>query len=192
MLRRMCLPSAGRASLLEAVVFEYRVTKYDPSFRDARGAYLRDEWTSISDIGRSFGGTLLAREDYQRVEDAYVEAALGFLREAKQSALMAVALENHAQHPLGFGVGDVLRLEHVGEVIRHVLREDFWCRLEAPDAFIHFGHDYYMYIGVPTPCPDTKKLAHERGLFVEDQISPSSPSRAPFAARAQNSHRREA
>jgi hypothetical protein len=50
-------------------MFEYRVTKYDPAHRAASGAY-RDEWTSFSDIGRSFGGVILTVEQYQRIEDA--------------------------------------------------------------------------------------------------------------------------
>jgi hypothetical protein len=36
-------------------VFEYRVTKYDPTRRDARGAYTREEWTSFGDIGQRLG-----------------------------------------------------------------------------------------------------------------------------------------
>lgn len=154
------------------MAFEHRVTKYDPSFRDARGAYTRDEWTSIADIGQRFGGTVLTREEYQRIEDAYVAVALGFMRESGQSELVAVGLENHACHPLDFEDGDVLRVEHLGDVIRRVLREEFWCRLEAPNAFVHFGYDYYMYVGVPDPCPEAARLAHELGLFVEDCHSP--------------------
>jgi nucleoside-triphosphatase len=53
-------------------VFEYRVTKYDPAFRDRAGRYLREEWTSVGDIGRSFGGVVLTREEYRRVEVAHV------------------------------------------------------------------------------------------------------------------------
>jgi hypothetical protein len=36
-------------------MIEYRVTKYDPAHRDSTGVYFRDEWTSVSDIGRELG-----------------------------------------------------------------------------------------------------------------------------------------
>ena len=32
---------------------EYRISKYDPQFR-VNGAYQKNEWTSISDIGKVF------------------------------------------------------------------------------------------------------------------------------------------
>lgn len=31
---------------------QYRVTKYNPEYRK-NGTYMRDEWTSISDIGKN-------------------------------------------------------------------------------------------------------------------------------------------
>jgi hypothetical protein len=153
-------------------VLEYRVTKYDPAFRDSSGAYTRDEWTAFSDIGRSFGGAVLTREEYQRVEDAYVAAALGFLRESGVPSLAVTELESHAGHALAFGEGSILGLEQLEEVIRRALRKELWCRLERPEGFVHIGWDYYMYIGVPHPCPEAEKLAHRLGLFVEEFHSP--------------------
>jgi hypothetical protein len=50
----------------ERAVFEHRVSKYDPCLRDQS----RPEWTSVSDIGRSFAGAVLTQEEYRRVEDA--------------------------------------------------------------------------------------------------------------------------
>jgi hypothetical protein len=153
-------------------IFEYRVTKYDPQFRTPSGAYARNEWTSISDIGRSFDGTPLTREEYQRVEDAYVETALGFLRESGVTALTMAYLENHAEHELQFGQGSVLNLAEINEVIRQVLREEFWCKLETSTAYLHFGYDYYMYLGVPLRWREAESLASKMGLFVENFRSP--------------------
>ena len=144
-----------------AWVFEYRVTKYDPAFRDADGAYTRDEWTSVSEIGKSFGGVVLTRDEYERVERAYVEAAMAFLREAEVLSLTIAGLENYAGHPLAFSEGSLLSLEHIAEVIPQVLREAFWCRLEGPEMFLHFGWDYYLYIGVPRQCPQAEYLAQQ-------------------------------
>jgi hypothetical protein len=153
-------------------VLEYQITKYDPAFRDPSGAYTRDDWTSVTDIGRSFGSVVLTPEEYRRVEDAYVAVALSFLREAGQASLTVCGLENKRNYPIEFGEGSALDLEQLGSVIRLVLREEFWCRLEGPASFLHFGYDYYMYAGVPRPCPASQEVAKELRLFVEESISP--------------------
>ena len=73
---------------------EYRVTKYNPAFRDERGAYTGDEWTMFAQIGQTFPGVQLTSAEYERVEDAYVEAALSFLGESGLLSLRVAGLEN--------------------------------------------------------------------------------------------------
>jgi hypothetical protein len=153
-------------------VNEYRITKYNPAFRNSAGAYTRDEWTMFKDVGRSFGGAVLTREEYERVENAYVSAALAFMGEAGLASLAVDSLENHRGHERTFEEGIVLPLEQVGDVIRRVLREEFWCRLEGQGGFIHLGWDYYMYIGVPHSCPRARMRTIELGLYVEEFSSP--------------------
>jgi hypothetical protein len=153
-------------------VFEYRVTKYDPALRDSSGAFLGDDWISIGDIGRSFGGVVLTQARYQEVEDAYVAAALAFLREAGVPTLTVTGLENHGGVPVAFSNGSVLTLDEIDEGVRRVLREEFWCRFEGWSAFVHLGYDYYMYVGVPHTCPAAQALASSLGLFIEEFRSP--------------------
>ncbi len=152
-------------------MIEYRVSRYNPMFRDCHGVYVRDDWTSRSDIGRSFNGIVLTTEEYQRVEDAFVVAVQAILRECDILSLTVSELENHST-PLPFADGAVLCLEEVGKAVRRVLREEFWCRLEGARAFVHIGYDYYVYVGVPNPCPKARELAGEIGLFVEEFLSP--------------------
>ena len=58
-------------------------------------------------------------------------------------------------------------------VVRHLLREALWCRLEDDAGrYIHVGYDYYMYLGVDRNCPESEALAKRRGLFVEEFRSP--------------------
>jgi len=132
---------------------EYRVTKYDPALRDDRGAYIRDEWTSFADIGRTFNGAVLTEAEYRSVEQAYVDSAVAFAREGGLSLLTVRGLEHHKQLPREFREGSALSLDEVGNMIRQILRDDFWCRFESPHGFLHFGWDFYMYIGVPQRCP---------------------------------------
>ena len=75
-------------------MFEYRITKYDPAQRDPDGAYRRDEWTSFSDIGKSFGGQMLTEENYAKTEQAYLMTVANFCAEARIHYLTIVGLEN--------------------------------------------------------------------------------------------------
>ena len=153
-------------------MIEYRVTKYDPALRDANGAYLADEWILFKQIGSTFGGVVLTEAEYLSVERAYINSATAFLREGGIDSLTVEGIENHKKLALEFGEGSVLSLERIGDVIRLMLREELWCRLESQDGFVHIGWDYYMYIGVPHPCPKAELLAAGLGLYPERFSSP--------------------
>lgn len=60
--------------------------------------------------------------------------------------------------------------------MRRLLREEFWCRLEADEGFVHVGYDFNLYVGVALPCPAAEDLAHGLGLFVEPFTSPYNAS----------------
>ena len=62
-------------------MIEYRVTKYDPALRDANGAYIADEWILFKQVGSEFGGVVLTEGEYLKVEQAYIDSAIAFLRE---------------------------------------------------------------------------------------------------------------
>jgi hypothetical protein len=153
-------------------LYEYRVTKYNPEFRDADGHYLREDWIMFRQIGESFSGVVLTVEEYERVETAYVTSAIAFLREAGLLSMTIVDLENRPGSQLAFRNGSSLPLDEVADVIRQMLQEKFWCRLEGKDAFVHIGWDYYMYIGVPHRCMIAEQKAAALSLFVEEVVSP--------------------
>jgi hypothetical protein len=157
-------------------MFQYRVTKYDPRNRDEAGHYLHDEWTSYSDIGKSFQGTILTVDDYTRVENAYVEVALAFMLESKSDGLRISCLETrdgYHESGLVLVLGAEVRSDQIKQVCRLCLQDKIWCKLEGDGGrFIHFGWDYYMYLGVPIPCENAQALARQLRLFVEPFESP--------------------
>ena len=51
-------------------------------------------------------------------------------------------------------------------------------------AYVHFGYDYYMYIGLSVKCTDALAAVQQRGLFVEPFRSPYL--RANIATTAPN------
>jgi hypothetical protein len=153
-------------------MIEYRVTKYNPAYRDAHGTYIADEWILFKQIGCTFGGVVLTQGEYLRVENAYINSATSFLKEGGLNTLTVEGIKNHRKLPLEFGDGTVLSLERVGDVIRQMLREELWCRLEGQSGFVHIGWDYYMYIGVPHRCPKAEVFAEGLGLYPELFSSP--------------------
>jgi hypothetical protein len=157
---------------------QFRVTKYNPQHRNLSGGYLQTEWTSFSDIGQVFPSGRLTHENYEAVEHAYIEAALAFLRESGCTSLRVTGLETRQDIPNVPREGATLPLQELAPVLRALLREQFWCRLEARDVFVHVGYDYYMYLGVPTACPAAEATARSIGLFVEEFSSPYAPSAA--------------
>jgi hypothetical protein len=76
-------------------MYQYRVTKYNPVFRDENGRYTSEEWTSFGDVGE-----IVSVKEYVRVETAYIEAALAFLREAGVVELQIRGLENSKKLPI--------------------------------------------------------------------------------------------
>ena len=168
-------------------MFQWRVAKYNPRQRNRQGDFVGDEWTAVSDVGSVFGGKVLVLEEYLAVEDSYVDAALHFVRESGLDALTVVDLESYgdvslADDPAGgssLDPGLVLREgqrlsgAELEQAIRLNLRSLIWCKLEEPGRFfIHFGHDYYMYIGSTEPCPESIDYTHQLDLFVEPMPSP--------------------
>lgn len=150
----------------------YRVTKYNPDHRDATGAYVRDDWTSFGDIGRAFHGITLSRDEYLRVESAYVGVAMTFLEEDRSPDLHVVGLEIRGDKPTAPTEGSVVSRQDLVKVCRSILREKFWCRLESGSRYLHFGWDYYMYVGVVSDCMQAVAKAKSLGLFVESFDSP--------------------
>jgi hypothetical protein len=164
-----------------ATVKSWRLSKYDPARRDENGRYVPIEWTSVSDIGRSFGGRVLTIEEYARVEDAYVATALAFHLDAGAPPLFATGVESRPERIAPDDFDPVLpeerqRFEHseLAALIRSCLREAAWCRLVAADRVcaIHFGYDFYVYLVGPSASARTREVAVRGGLFLEPFRSP--------------------
>lgn len=128
----------------------------------ARLSRLTCDELSVSDVGRQMAGRVVELSDYLAVEEAYVETARRFLAQMQVELLRVEGLEVYGgcdSLPEGLGEESKKYLESVkdgqevcGEnlvqVIRLVLREIVWCRLEGGGGvYVHFGYDYYMYIG---------------------------------------------
>ena len=123
-----------------------------------------DNWTEISDIGRTFGGEVLTDEIYSKGEDCYVRA-MEYLMEANgihslrigelskfdndyEEKYNSLYSESILSLKMRLAEGYEVDKKYIGDVVKLMLRGDIWCRLYARNA--HFiadvGYDFSMHI----------------------------------------------
>lgn len=165
--------------------YQWRITKYNPAYRNAEGHYLRDEWTSASEIGKSFHGEILTLEDYLQVENAYVDTVMKFLEVYQIENVRLIHLETYGlsdvdkSSPLYDAAFDTISLAEdmlvtiaqIPIVCKMTLREYIYCQLITEDFFVQFGYDYYLFIGANSIRQEAIQFARQH-LFVEQMMSP--------------------
>lgn len=166
--------------------YNWRVTKYNPEYRNAKGHYTVDEWTFFAQVGTQIAGREFTYEEYLATESSYVGSAMAFLADAELVSVQISELQNNgvgrlrskdlwdiAHNPARVKPDSELRGPELEDVIRMLLREVLWCKLVSEDRFyLHFGWDYYMYVGSTSPSQAAIETAQTNGLFVEEMVSP--------------------
>lgn len=159
-------------------LFSWRITKYNPKKRDEIGAYLDDkEWTCFSEVG-----TKVSEEEYLRTESDYINAITTFMVEMGLNKIYLNDLEiwsdevvsqNASSFLRKMWVGKAVTAQEVRELARLTLRNVIWCKLSyKKEFFVHFGYDYYMYIGAIKDCSNAQAKVQDTGLYVETFNSP--------------------
>ena len=168
----------------------YRISKYDPSSRDERGYFTVEDWTSFSDIGKEYHGTVLTDLQYAAVEAKYIDAVTTFLRQNRIHTMIVKKLEKRSSPAalkemlgrchLSFPPSDAafvsqikdgarLDMAEIEKTVKLVLRDCFWCELlsENGDATVGFGYDYYIYLQGMTIDADTIASFRSEGIYIE-------------------------
>lgn len=170
-------------------MYYWRISKYDPAFRSESGGYYLEDWTSASDIDNIFGGSKLTYERYIQIENVYIQSIYSFLHDVKISSLIMINLEKKMslneksvlnRYRLNWLLnshkiydGKTIDISDIGDICRLNLRELIWCKLELQNKFyIHFGYDYYVYVGSCFNCENAIRTTQEVGLYVEFKKSP--------------------
>ncbi|GIO86409.1 hypothetical protein J25TS5_33410 [Paenibacillus faecis] len=171
-------------------MYSWRITKYNPNNRDNRGSYMIDEWTSINDIGSIFNNGELLIEEYIRTEDLYIDSVIKFmecnrinylkiteLEKSSDSIEIEKFIELYDEKMISLyqkaTAGIKLNKRDVILICKLILRNNLWCKLiYESKMFVHFGYDYYMYIGSLKKCNLAINKITESGLFVEEFESP--------------------
>lgn len=163
------------------IKFGCEIVKYQPQYYKD-GVYTKDEWISVSDIGRSFDGEVLTKEEYLRVESAYVDTVkelleisgvkfLTVVNPCNFYMLRAKALkkENKALYQVVSSLmeGQRIVVSKIDTVLKACLRELFWCALvnEAKKVQVDVGYDYYLHFHSRLPEETISKIARSHGLY---------------------------
>jgi hypothetical protein len=168
-------------------MFCWRITKYDLRYRNDSGAYTKNEWISYSDIGNVFDGKVFTYEEYVEIEKAYITSIILFMTCNNLENLQIINLEKKLKLKKDTYVnkeiiaffdtvkeGLSINKQAIALLAWLVLREKLWCKLESKSMFVHFGWDYYLYIGSANTGEESIQKIRESGLFVEKYKSPYS------------------
>jgi len=149
---------------------EYRITKYDPRKRNDLGHYTDlEEWTDYSEVGEK-----VSLAEYEKIEKAYIESATELIKSSGTKELKIVGFSDHTENSK-LKENQMVPATEIGPILKAILRNEIWCKLESDTAFIHIGWDFYMYVGVSKTNETAIIAAEQRGLFVENFISPYHP-----------------
>jgi len=171
-------------------MYKYRITKYNPSFRDDNGAYLKDDWTAISDIGRTFDEGKLTPDEYKKNEDAYIKAIQLIMDYLSVPYLIITGVdipepdkifqkrikkfrEFYTDEMLEYYSNaknkDKLNKGKVDFHCRLMLREDIHSDVHYPRKMkVFIAYDYLMGIHTSKSLKPIFPLLKETGLYIED------------------------
>lgn len=161
----------------------YRITKYNPKFRDKNDVYTRNEWTSVSDINNIFDDGLLTQSKYLRVEKNYIEAIRLILEELESTYLKVVGIEKHSdiiektdnliytkEDELIFQMseeGAILFVNDGLKLFKLILREKIWCYLVNKEIIIKIGYDYCLNVTLSGNLKCFSIIENDLGLYIE-------------------------
>lgn len=170
---------------------EYRITKYNPKLRNEKGYYMKEEWTSCSDIGRMYNDGEFTAKEYLSTEKKYLQTIAYILKKENVQSMTITGYERglavrktqrnfekcglhlqesekrflrRAQNGMEIPVGKL------PWVLRLLLRECFWCVLKDPvtGCKIEVDFDYYVYVR----CHSLNQKEIERfaqdGIYIEN------------------------
>lgn len=152
-------------------MYMYRIAKYNLNSYDENGIFTEAEWTDYSDIGKTFHGETLTEEAYLLVETQYITTAQCLFENTCREEISIANLQKY-QSDLPWANHQMIGKTQLAEIMRDCFRNKCWCRLYGENFYIHFGYDFYMYIGCTVPYDEVQKICNANQLYVIEQESP--------------------
>ena len=146
-------------------MFKYRISKYNPEFRDDEQTYTREKWTSYSDIGKTFADGFLSEQEYLKVEKEYTNFIYDLFSEFKIKNIKILKQEpENVFKKTAFDIND----KWLYTLIQKNIREEFWCKFKAEQFEFYMGYDFYLHIDFKNDIEKhLEKLAKKHNLFLE-------------------------
>lgn len=142
------------------------IVKYSPDGYNEQGVYCRDEWSSIYDIGRSFSGVILTKDDYLEVENNYINCAVDIITQSGCKYLTIGYVEDY--NHIGYQYKSRISKNQITTILRDMIREEVYCVLVnlKHNVMIDVGYDYYMYIVCPIDSATLKTIVETHNLYL--------------------------
>ncbi len=168
---------------------EYEIAKYNPLFYDNNGCYQKNEWTSMSDIGKIYGDFPFQVSEYINTENHYVNTIIKVLNKCNCGYLCIT----YKEFDLSYVVNRIINSRHA-EINKlfidhlvymnkcrrvHISRIELFIRLCLREmayfefsnvhrnVYITFGYDYYLTIICPLKRVDMNSIVCEEHLFLD-------------------------
>jgi hypothetical protein len=125
----------------------------------------------MSQLGEVFDDGLFTLAKYERVERLYLDAIERTMTRAGVYELTVSQIELvETESVVGMQLreGLVVTRDAALEISKLELREELSCRLDHGDSYyVHFGFDYYLYVGSSTESWSEIAAIECSGLWVE-------------------------
>lgn len=167
-------------------MIKYAISKFSPALFK-KGRFLREDWTSCSDIGALTSGRVLSKEEYLRVEGLYLDAVTVLAKAVDPETVRAHNVEfwdNDSGILTALGLDDVFRGDQaptegesisgdrLANVVRRCLREVAWLELVTePRLLIHLGYDMRLVVASAQPLSPALDEIRSIGLFAYDSYA---------------------
>lgn len=134
------------------------------------GIYANEEWTDYTDIGKTFNGRVFTEPEYLCVEKQYIDSCLAIIKQLSITQMAIVGYEEY--EPLDWYDNQDVSIDVIDKLISDCLRNKCWCKLKSHNIYIHFGYDFYMYIGCKLKPPHIQSICKQFNLYSEVVDSP--------------------
>ena len=166
----------------------HEIVKYPPSGYNKDGIYTYDDWTSISDIGKSFNGKILSAKDYLKVENQYINTVLMVMSALDCKYLTIEYIEVNQDRIINdieiykkkYGIsitGTLPKLKrkmrisqiNIPNILRLCLRElcyiVFSCK--SKKLKLYFSYEYYLNIKCPIDSNTLSQIVKRNNLYLD-------------------------
>lgn len=151
------------------------IVKYKPEGYNERGVYTLDEWTDYSCVGHFFSRKKLKMEEYERVENNYINCVMDIVRCVGIKYLSISFYGNDDSITVNgktYKEGSRIKSEDIIPVLRGNLRGEMDCVLVnvRRGIQIDFGYDYYMHVVCPIPHDELAKIVSANHLYLNPRV----------------------